>query len=163
MPRVDVDLSARAERGRAEPSPEAPAIVIYTSGTTGPPKGVVLPRRAIASNLDALAEAWAWTADDVLAHGLPLFHVHGLILGMLGPLRLGGSVCATSGGSTRQAAVTELAGTAHDALRRPDDVPPPAADAEDDSEIARALRRARLLVSGSAALPARRARALRAR
>ena len=31
-------------------------------------------------------------ADDVLVHGLPLFHVHGLILGILGPLRRGGSV-----------------------------------------------------------------------
>ena len=58
----------------------------------GPPKGVVLPRRAIAANLDALADAWAWTADDVLVHGLPLFHVHGLVLGILGPLRRGGSV-----------------------------------------------------------------------
>ena len=48
VPRVDVDVTARAVRERAEPSPEAPAIVIYTSGTTGPPKGVVLPRRAIA-------------------------------------------------------------------------------------------------------------------
>ena len=45
----------------------------------------MLPRRAIAATLDALRGAWAWTADDVLVHGLPLFHVHGLILGVLGP------------------------------------------------------------------------------
>ena len=58
--------SARRRRpaGRAA-APTAPAIVVYTSGTTGPPKGAVLPRRAIASNLDALAEAWEWTDDDV--------------------------------------------------------------------------------------------------
>ena len=74
----------------ARPDDEAPAIVVYTSGTTGPPKGVVLPRRAIATNLDALADAWDWTGEDVVAHGLPLFHVHGLILGVLGPLRRGG-------------------------------------------------------------------------
>ena len=73
------------------PDDEAPAIVVYTSGTTGPPKGVVLPRRALATNLDALADAWDWTGDDVVAHGLPLFHVHGLILGVLGPLRRGGA------------------------------------------------------------------------
>ena len=73
-------------------TPINPKAVVYTSGTTGPPKGAVLPRRAIASNLDALAEAWEWTGDDVVAHGLPLFHVHGLILGTLGPIRRGGGV-----------------------------------------------------------------------
>jgi malonyl-CoA/methylmalonyl-CoA synthetase len=48
--RLDVDLGAR-ERGRLpqESGAEAPAIVIYTSGTTGPPKGAVLPRRAISA------------------------------------------------------------------------------------------------------------------
>jgi len=92
--RLDVDPGARDDDAAlpAEPAPEAPAVVVYTSGTTGPPKGAVLPRRAIASNLDALADAWAWTADDVLAHGLPLFHVHGLVIGVFGPLRRGGEL-----------------------------------------------------------------------
>ena len=45
--------------------------------------------RRVAADLDALAEAWAWTADDMLVHGLPLFHVHGLVLGVLGALRVG--------------------------------------------------------------------------
>src|SRR6185436_13420194 len=89
--RLDVDLRARGGEPPPEPPDDAPAIVVYTSGTTGPPKGAVLPRRAIASNLDALAEAWEWTGDDVVAHALPLFHVHGLVLGILGPLRRGGA------------------------------------------------------------------------
>ncbi|MEO6088102.1 MAG: AMP-binding protein, partial [Umezawaea sp.] len=75
-----------------ELDPETPALIIYTSGTTGPPKGVVLPHRALAGNLDALAVAWEWTADDVVVHALPLFHVHGLGVGVLGPLRRGGTV-----------------------------------------------------------------------
>ena len=62
---------------------------MYTSGTTGLPKGAVLRRGAIAADLDGLAEAWEWTADDTLVHGLPLFHVHGLVLGVLGALRVG--------------------------------------------------------------------------
>ncbi len=74
-----------------EPADDAPALIVYTSGTTGPPKGAVLPRRAIASNLDALATAWEWTEADVVCHALPLFHVHGLVLGTLGPLRRGGT------------------------------------------------------------------------
>ncbi len=153
IPRVDVDLAARAAHPREEPSPEAPAIIIYTSGTTGPPKGVVLPRRAIASNLDALAEAWEWTGDDTLVHGLPLFHVHGLILGVLGPLRLGGSV-RHLGRFTSQAAAAELAGAATMLFGVPTMYHRLATDAEADPDIVRALARARLLVSGSAALPA---------
>ena len=107
----------------AEPDDEAPAIVVYTSGTTGPPKGVVLPRRAIATNLDALADAWDWTGEDVVAHGLPLFHVHGLILGVLGPLRLGGGAWHL-GRFSSEAAGEALRRARDDALRRADDVPP---------------------------------------
>ena len=89
LPHIPVRLHARSWHRYPEPSPDATAMVIYTSGTTGLPKGVQLSRRAIAADLDALAQAWQWTADDVLVHGLPLFHVHGLVLGLLGSLRIG--------------------------------------------------------------------------
>jgi len=153
VPRVDVDLSARGGRLPAEPSPEAPAVIVYTSGTTGSPKGVVLPRRAISSNLDALAAAWEWTGDDVLAHALPLFHVHGLILGVLGPLRLGGSVHHLERFSS-EAMAAALAGPATMMFGVPTMYHRLAADAERDPQIASGVSRARLLVSGSAALPA---------
>ena len=138
----------------AEPAPETPALVVYTSGTTGPPKGAVLPRRAIAATLDALADAWQWTGEDVLVHGLPLFHVHGLILGVLGPLRRGGSRApprpVLDGGRDPGA---ERRGD--DAVRRTDDVPPDrrGAAAGDPRTREGAWPGARLLVSGSAALP----------
>ncbi|HEY0636260.1 MAG TPA: acyl-CoA synthetase [Pseudonocardiaceae bacterium] len=134
-----------------EPGAEAAALVVYTSGTTGPPKGVVLPRRALATNLDALATAWEWTGDDVLVHGLPLFHVHGLVLGVLGPLRLDGTV-RHLGRFTPEGVTTALAAGATMMFGVPTMysrlVDGPAAD------TVAALRRARLLVSGSAALPA---------
>src|SRR4051794_36850064 len=148
----DVDLEAKGD-WPSEPDDEAPAIVVYTSGTTGPPKGVVLPRRAIASNLDALADAWEWTADDVLAHGLPLFHVHGLILGVLGPLRLGGTVHHL-GRFDSKAMAAELGGPATMMFGVPTMYHRLAADAEKDAGIARAVGEARVLISGSAALPA---------
>jgi len=151
--RVEVDIAACSGGLPSEPSPEAPAIIVYTSGTTGPPKGVVLPRRAIASNLDALAAAWDWTAVDVLAHALPLFHVHGLILGLIGPLRLGGSVHHLGRFSTT-AMAAELGGPATMMFGVPTMYHRLADDAERDPAIARALACARLLVSGSAALPA---------
>lgn len=101
-----LDVSAQPTTGGAFPHPdvsaETPALVVYTSGTTGPPKGAVIPRRAVAATLDALADAWRWTGEDVLVHGLPLFHVHGLVLGTLGPLRRGVR-CATWAVSPRRA------------------------------------------------------------
>jgi malonyl-CoA/methylmalonyl-CoA synthetase len=153
--RVHVDADARGGFGDLpdEPEDEAPAVVVYTSGTTGPPKGAVLPRRAIASNLDALADAWEWTGDDVLAQALPLFHVHGLILGVLGPVRLGGTVHHL-GRFDSKAMAAELGGPATMMFGVPTMYHRLAADAEADSEIARGVGEARVLVSGSAALPA---------
>ncbi len=89
LPHIPVRLHARSWHRYAEPHPDAAALIIYTSGTTGPPKGVVVSRRAIAADIDMLAKAWQWTPDDTLVHGLPLYHVHGLVLGLLGSLRIG--------------------------------------------------------------------------
>nr|WSY55179.1 acyl-CoA synthetase [Streptomyces sp. NBC_00886] len=154
LERVDVDVRAvgpvAAEQSSS--SGEDPALVVYTSGTTGPPKGAVLPRRAVAATLDALADAWQWTGEDVLVHGLPLFHVHGLVLGILGPLRRGGSVRHlgrfSTEGVTRELndGATMLFGVPTMYHRIAETLP-------DDPELAKALARARLLVSGSAALP----------
>ncbi|MGX2997374.1 acyl-CoA synthetase [Streptomyces sp. JNUCC 64] len=134
--------------------PEAPALIVYTSGTTGAPKGAVLPRRAIAATLDALAGAWAWTADDVLVHGLPLFHVHGLVLGALGPLRLGGEV-RHLGRFTPEGVTRELTRGGTVLFGVPTMYHRLAGAVADDPELTRALAGARLLVSGSAALPPR--------
>lgn len=147
------DPSAAAGRFWPEPPAETPAVIVYTSGTTGPPKGVLLSRAAIASNLDALARAWHWTDADVVAHALPLFHVHGLILGVLGPLRLGGTVHHL--GAFSSAAVAEaLHGRATMLFGVPTMYHRLAADATVDPALAAALAKARLLVSGSAALAA---------
>jgi malonyl-CoA/methylmalonyl-CoA synthetase len=54
------------------------AAIHYTSGTTGRSKGAMLTHRNLLSNAEALREVWAFSADDVLLHALPIYHTHGL-------------------------------------------------------------------------------------
>lgn len=129
----------------AEPADDVAALIVYTSGTTGSPKGVVLSRRAVAAGLDGLAAAWQWTADDTLVHGLPLFHVHGLVLGVLGALRVGCRLVHT--GKPTPAAYAAAQGSLYFG------VPTVWGRVCAEPAAATALRSARLLVSGSAPLP----------
>ena len=121
------------------------SLVLYTSGTTGRPKGVSLSTSAIAGCLDALADAWSWTADDVLVHGLPLYHLHGLVLGVLGPLHIGSPLLHTV--RAQPADYAAARGSLYFG------VPTVWTRIARDESAARALAAARLLVSGSAALP----------
>ncbi|CAL9293913.1 acyl-CoA synthetase [Streptomyces rochei] len=152
LARVDVDVRAAGPVPEDRAGDGDPALVVYTSGTTGPPKGAVVPRRALAATLDALADAWQWTGDDVLVHGLPLFHVHGLVLGVLGPLRRGGSV-RHLGRFSPEGAARELNDGATMLFGVPTMYHRIAESLPGDPELAKALAGARLLVSGSAALP----------
>jgi acyl-CoA synthetase (AMP-forming)/AMP-acid ligase II len=60
------------------------ALIIYTSGTTGPSKGAMLSHAAVIANIRALTGLWACSARDRLLLCLPLFHVHGLCVGLHG-------------------------------------------------------------------------------
>ena len=63
-------------------APDDLAAILYTSGTTGRSKGAMLTHRNLASNALALVEAWGFTRGDVLLHALPIYHVHGLFVGI---------------------------------------------------------------------------------
>lgn len=145
LPVVPVRRHARSWHTYPEPDSAATAFILYTSGTTGAPKGVLLSRGAIAAGLDALAAAWSWTRRDVLVHGLPLFHVHGLILGLLGPLRVGSPVIHT--GRPTPESYAAAGGTLYFG------VPTVWSRIVENPDLARELGKARLLVSGSAPLP----------
>ncbi|MGQ0630635.1 MAG: acyl-CoA synthetase [Sporichthyaceae bacterium] len=141
--------SPMARGGRLDPNALPAPLVLYTSGTTGSPKGVVLSPHAIADNIDALADAWDWTAEDTLVHGLPLFHVHGLILGVLGVLRTGSRLVHT--GSATPEAYGKAAALGGSLFFG---VPTIWSRLCSEPDQAKRLRHARLLVSGSAALSA---------
>ncbi|MCT7656979.1 acyl-CoA synthetase [Mycobacterium deserti] len=145
LPHIPVRLHARSWHRYAEPPSEATALIMYTSGTTGAPKGVVMSRAAIAADIDALAEAWQWTPSDTLVHGLPLYHVHGLVLGLLGSLRIGNRFVHT--GRPKPELYAQAGGSLYFG------VPTVWSRIAGDGDAARALASARLLVSGSAPLP----------
>ncbi len=75
-----------------DPGPDDPALIVYTSGTTGRPKGALLTHGNLAAAVAALELAWRWDPDDRLVSALPLFHVHGLAVALLGSLTVGGSL-----------------------------------------------------------------------
>ncbi|MEU1429917.1 acyl-CoA synthetase [Nocardia sp. NPDC005746] len=145
LPVIPVRKHARSWHRYAEPAGTATAFVLYTSGTTGAPKGVMLSRGAIAAGLDALIQAWGWTSNDILVHGLPLFHVHGLILGLLGPLRAGSPLVHT--GKPTPRAYADARGTMYFG------VPTVWSRIVEEPDAARELAKARILISGSAPLP----------
>jgi malonyl-CoA/methylmalonyl-CoA synthetase len=157
-PTLRIDLAAPGEPIASRAISGEPALVLYTSGTTGAPKGALITDRNIASNLDMLARAWAWTADDVVVHALPMFHVHGLVLGLFGAIRRGGAlrwVPRFTPDDLAAALAEQAAGGRAMLFAVPTMYHRLCDAAEQTSSIAEAMRAARLLVSGSAPLPAR--------
>jgi malonyl-CoA/methylmalonyl-CoA synthetase len=150
---IPVDPRAKGGSFPLDGRGDSTALILYTSGTTGPPKGVMLSSQAITSNLDALVGIWKWTRDDVLVHALPLFHVHGLVLGTIGPLRLGSRLVHV-GKFSPEAIAAELATGGSMVFGVPTMYHRIANSGERDNDLAAAFSHARLIVSGSAALPA---------
>ena len=74
---LDADAAVEVSH---EAAVDEPAAILYTSGTTGRSKGAVLTHGNLASNCEALLQAWQYTEEDRLIHALPIFHIHGLFV-----------------------------------------------------------------------------------
>ena len=135
------------------------AMILYTSGTTSKPKGVVSTHANIQAQITALVEAWGWQSQDWIPLFLPLHHVHGIV-NVLG--------CALWSGARADCFESFDAGAV---LERVADreyslfmgVPTiyvklirilEAADERDRARFTDGFAHMRLMVSGSAALPA---------
>ena len=92
--------------------PDDPALICFTSGTTGIPKGAVLRHRNLLAASESVTRAWRMDAEDRLVHSLPVFHAHGLVVGIYGTLTAGGSAVLLPGfdpGAVVSAAADERA------------------------------------------------------
>ncbi len=146
-PRLDLDEGTAPSLDQL--SSGDPALLGYTSGTTGVPKGAVLTHGNLLAGAESVRIAWRWTPDDRLVLALPLFHMHGLGVGLHGTLLTGASAVLLDGFSPD--AVLDAA-QAHDATLF-FGVPTMYTRLAQSPRVGE-LSRLRLCVAGSAALSA---------
>ncbi|MET3132041.1 acyl-CoA synthetase (AMP-forming)/AMP-acid ligase II [Oxalobacteraceae bacterium GrIS 1.11] len=72
-------------------------LILHTSGTTSRPKIVPLTHGNLCNSARNVAHTTQFTAADKGLNIMPLFHIHGLIAGILAPLSRGGSVACSPG------------------------------------------------------------------
>ena len=92
---------AAAAPGAAES--DDTALVLHTSGTTSRPKIVPLRQRNIAASARHIRETLSLTPDDRCLNIMPLFHIHGLIAGVLASVGAGGCTWCSPGFNAMQA------------------------------------------------------------
>ncbi|MEK0438998.1 MAG: hypothetical protein RLZZ233_1969 [Verrucomicrobiota bacterium] len=156
---IDIDGPAGPAGKLPELTTDRRAMILYTSGTTSKPKGVVTTHAHIAAQIESLVQAWEWQASDRIPLFLPMHHIHGII---------NVTSCALWSGATiepfakfdQPAILERVKGDAYTLFMA---VPTiyvkliqalEAAPAAERAAIVGGFRRMRLMVSGSAALPA---------
>jgi acyl-CoA synthetase (AMP-forming)/AMP-acid ligase II len=77
--------------------PDDVSMVLHTSGTTSRPKIVPLSQRNLAASAQNIRDTLKFRPDDCGLNIMPLFHIHGLIAGVMAPLAAGSQVFCTPG------------------------------------------------------------------
>ena len=73
------------------------ALILHTSGTTSRPKIVPLSHRNVCASARNISHTLQLTSADRELHVMPLFHIHGLIAGVLAPMAVGSMIFCTPG------------------------------------------------------------------
>jgi acyl-CoA synthetase (AMP-forming)/AMP-acid ligase II/acyl carrier protein len=73
------------------------ALILHTSGTTSHPKMVPLTHKNLCTSGENIRKTLELSEDDRCLNIMPLFHIHGLVAGVLASMRAGGSVVCTPG------------------------------------------------------------------
>ena len=90
-------LTPQAAKFPGHAQAEDVALVLHTSGTTSRPKIVPLTHLNVSASAQNIAQSTHFSNQDRGLNVMPLFHIHGLIAGILAPLSQGGEVYCTSG------------------------------------------------------------------
>ncbi len=92
-------LSERADFDAVTTSADDPAVLIYTSGTTGPPKGALIPHRALIGNLSGFvcSQNWFPKRGDVFWSPADWAWTGGLMDALLPTLYFGREIVAYQG------------------------------------------------------------------
>ncbi|ELR08549.1 hypothetical protein VC83_04047 [Pseudogymnoascus destructans] len=85
-------LKGKGGQNVEKAQPDDVALVLHTSGTTGRPKAVPLTHRNLTRTMKNIQATYELSPADRTMLVMPLFHVHGLLAGLLAPLLSGGSV-----------------------------------------------------------------------
>lgn len=94
-PREARAATPAANGGYAQPGDVS--MVLHTSGTTSRPKIVPLSQGNLAASATHIARTLQFGERDCGLNIMPLFHIHGLIAGVLAPLSAGSQVFCTPG------------------------------------------------------------------
>jgi len=73
------------------------ALILHTSGTTSRPKIVPLSHANVCASARNISSTLRLTSSDCGLHVMPMFHIHGLIAGLLAPMAVGSRVFCSPG------------------------------------------------------------------
>jgi malonyl-CoA/methylmalonyl-CoA synthetase len=138
--------------------PQRNAMILYTSGTTSKPKGVVTIHANIVAQINAITSAWQYAPTDHALCVLPLHHVHGIINVVSATLSVGGTVEFITSFSVDDIFSLFLKGDINVFMAVPTIYFKLIAaiellDVEARQQLKNAMKKFRLMVCGSAALP----------
>jgi malonyl-CoA/methylmalonyl-CoA synthetase len=134
-------------------------MMLYTSGTTSKPKGVVSTHANVEAQIRTLVEAWGWRPDDRIPLFLPLHHIHGIVNVLSCALWSGARVEAFES-FDQERILSRVADGAYTVFMAVPTIYVKLIQAFEEAQPGQAERWAagfrgmRLMVSGSAALPA---------
>ncbi|WP_265594584.1 acyl-CoA synthetase [Haloferula sp. BvORR071] len=150
-----IEEGTRAECSLPDIAATRRAMILYTSGTTSKPKGVVSTHANLQAQIEALVNAWEWSAEDRIPLFLPLHHIHGII-NVLGCALWSGAMIEAFPRFDAELILPRVKADAYTLFMAVPTIYAKLVDLLGDgaSDLAAAFGRMRLMVSGSAALPA---------